>query len=65
LKHQGEFLSAYAHCRVLTVKEGDNVKRGEKVAEIGHSGSAQTTLLHFEIRVRGKPVDPVQYLPSK
>lgn len=65
LKHQGEFLSAYAHCRVLKVKEGDKVKRGDKVAEIGHSGSAQTTLLHFEIRVRGKPVDPAQYLPPK
>ncbi len=64
LKHGEEFLSAYAHNRVLDVVEGDTVKTGDKIAEIGYSGSTQTAKLHFEIRVRGKPVDPKKYLPT-
>ena len=64
IKHNEQFLSAYAHNRVLTVKEGDKVKGGQKIAEIGSSGTTSTKL-HFEIRSNGKPVDPVRYLPRR
>jgi len=64
IKHSDEFLSAYAHNRVLLVKEGDVVKAGQKIAEIGASG-ADKVKLHFEIRRDGKPVDPEEFLPRR
>jgi len=64
VKHNDKFLSAYAHNRTLLVKEGDKVKAGEKIAEIGASGT-QKIKLHFEIRRDGKPVDPEKYLPPR
>lgn len=62
VKHNDQFLSAYAHNRVLVVAEGDKVKSGQKIAEVGFSGT-NTAKLHFEIRLDGKPVDPLGYLP--
>jgi len=64
LKHNDDFLSAYAHCHRIVVKEGDMVKRGQKIAEMGSSGTNRTKL-HFEIRYRGKPVNPLKHLPGK
>lgn len=64
IKHNDQFLSAYAHNRVLAVREGDEIKTGQKVAEIGASG-ADKVKLHFEIRREGKPVDPELYLPPR
>ena len=64
IKHNDQFLSAYAHNRVLAVKEGDDIKAGQKIAEIGASG-ADKVKLHFEIRRDGKPVDPETYLPPR
>lgn len=64
IKHNDQFLSAYAHNRVLDVKEGDEVKAGQKIAEIGASGTDKVKL-HFEIRRDGKPVDPEDYLPKR
>ncbi|MFO7593301.1 MAG: peptidoglycan DD-metalloendopeptidase family protein [Pseudomonadota bacterium] len=62
VKHNETYLSAYGHNRRLLVKEGDVVKRGQKIAEMGESGK-EGVLLHFEIRREGKPVDPIDYLP--
>ncbi len=62
VKHNDEFLSAYAHNRKIFVREGEWVKRGQKIAEMGDSG-AERVMLHFEIRRTGKPVDPREYLP--
>lgn len=62
VKHNEQFLSAYAHNRVLVVAEGDKVKVGQKIAEVGFSDT-NTAKLHFEIRLDGKPVDPLGYLP--
>ncbi len=62
VKHNEQFLSAYAHNRVLVVTEGDKVKAGQKIAEVGFSGT-NTPKLHFEIRLDGTPVDPMGYLP--
>lgn len=61
IKHNKTYLSAYAHNSQLLVKEGQTVKRGQKIAEMGNSDADQVKL-HFEIRRFGKPVDPMQYL---
>ncbi len=62
VKHNERFLSAYGHNRKILVKEGDKVKGGQVVAEIGSSGP-NLEMLHFEIRRDGKPEDPLIYLP--
>jgi lipoprotein NlpD len=62
VKHNSTFLSAYAHNREIMVKEGQQVAKGQKIAEMGDSDSDQVKL-HFEIRRLGKPVDPVKFLP--
>lgn len=62
IKHSRSYLSAYAHNKKLLVKEGQAVKAGQKIAELGKTG-ADKPKLHFEIRKNGKPVDPLRYLP--
>ena len=64
IKHSNSLLSAYAHNKTIGVKEGQNVGKGEKIAEMGNS-DADAVKLHFEIRQQGKPVDPAKYLPAK
>jgi lipoprotein NlpD len=64
LKHNQEFLTAYANNSKLLVKEGDEVKRGDKIAEMGNSDSEQVKL-HFEMRRFGKPVDPAKYIQAE
>lgn len=61
LKHNSFYLSAYAHNRQVLVKEGDFVKQGQKIAEMGNTGTDRV-MLHFEIRHAGKPIDPVSLL---
>ena len=63
IKHSSQFISAYAHNKKLFVKEGGVVKRGDKIAELGNTGTTEAKL-HFEIRYKGKPVDPIKYLPK-
>jgi lipoprotein NlpD len=62
VKHNSTYLSAYAHNSDIVVKEGQQVTRGQKIAEMGSTDSDQVKL-HFEIRRLGKPVDPLKYLP--
>lgn len=64
VKHDSDTLSVYAHNRTLLVKEGQSVKRGQRIAELGSSGTDRPQL-HFEIRKQGKPVDPRKYLPQR
>ena len=64
LKHNNTFLTAYAHNQTLLRKQDQNVKRGQKIAEMG-STDADRVKLHFEIRRSGKPVDPARYLPAR
>ena len=64
LKHNEQFLSAYAHNWELLVKEGERVAKGVQIARMGSSGVGQV-MLHFEIRHNGKPVDPLLYLPKR
>jgi lipoprotein NlpD len=62
IKHNEAYLSAYAHNRDILVKEGQQVVKGQKIAEMGNTDTDQVKL-HFEIRRQGKPVDPLRYLP--
>ena len=62
IKHNDIYLSAYAHNRDILVKEGQQVGKGQKIAEMGNTDADQVKL-HFEIRRQGKPVDPLRYLP--
>lgn len=64
VKHENNFLSAYAHNKKNIVKEGDHIRKGQKIAEMGNSG-ANRVMLHFEVRHHGKPVDPLTILPIK
>ncbi|MEO6154248.1 MAG: peptidoglycan DD-metalloendopeptidase family protein [Thermomonas sp.] len=64
IKHNEQWLSAYGHNRARQVNEGQVVKAGQQIAEMGRSGAARD-MLHFEIRYNGKPVDPQQYLPRR
>lgn len=61
IKHDKDFLSVYAHNSKTTVKEGQSITKGQKIAEMGSSGTDKVKL-HFEIRFQGKSVDPVKYL---
>ena len=64
VKHSNSLLSAYAHNRSITVKEGQTVNKGQVIAEMGDS-DADSVKLHFEIRQQGKPVDPSRFLPNR
>jgi lipoprotein NlpD len=64
VKHNANYLTAYAHNQALLVKEDQIVKRGQKIAEMG-STDADRVQLHFEIRKQGKPIDPTRLLPPR
>ncbi|TKR33787.1 LysM peptidoglycan-binding domain-containing protein [Luteimonas gilva] len=64
VKHNEQWLSAYGHNRSRLVNEGQLVKSGQQIAEMGRSGAARD-MLHFEIRYNGKPLDPLSYLPQR
>jgi murein DD-endopeptidase MepM/ murein hydrolase activator NlpD len=64
VRHTGGFVTAYAHASEITVKRGDEVRRGQVIAKAGQSGNVTAPQLHFEIRKGSSPVDPMQYLPG-
>lgn len=64
LLHADGYSSVYAHNSRILVKEGQMVKRGEKIAELGDSDADQPKL-HFELRHKGKPLDPLKLLPAR
>lgn len=64
LKHNNTYLTAYAHNQNLLVKEDQQVRQGQKIAEMG-STDADRVKLHFEIRRQGKPIDPLKFLPPR
>ena len=63
VKHNKDYLSVYAHNNKILVKEGQQVLKGQKIAEMGSSG-ADKVKLHFEIRFQGKSVDPTKFLSN-
>jgi lipoprotein NlpD len=64
IKHNTNFLSAYAHNQRALVNEGQEIRRGAKIAEMGNTDS-DTVKLHFEVRRQGQPVDPLNFLPRQ
>jgi murein DD-endopeptidase MepM/ murein hydrolase activator NlpD len=62
IDHGDGVTTLYAHASRLLVREGDRVDRGESIAEVGATGNAHGTHLHFEVRRDGHPVDPLPYL---
>lgn len=64
IKHNGGYLSAYAHTRDMVVRKGDAVSKGQKIATVGSTGHVDTPQLHFSIRKGRTAVNPVSYLPS-
>jgi lipoprotein YgeR len=64
VKHDDEYLTAYAHNRALLVKEGQTVQQGQQIAEMGDTDSDRT-MLHFEVRYMGRSTDPARYLPPR
>ncbi len=64
IRHDDNYLSAYAHNDSLFVSEGQSIKQGQKIASMGSSGT-DSVRLHFEIRYKGKSVNPLRYLPKQ
>ncbi|WP_186222570.1 peptidoglycan DD-metalloendopeptidase family protein [Burkholderia gladioli] len=64
IKHDADFLTAYAHNRTLLVKEGQAVAQGQKIAEMGDTDNDRVAL-HFELRYGGRSIDPSRYLPAR
>lgn len=64
IKHNDDYLSAYAHNDTILVKEQQYIKAGETIAKMGDT-DAERVMLHFEVRFRGKSVDPLKYLPKQ
>ena len=64
VKHEGNFVSVYSHVRHSRIKEKDFVKAGQKIAKIARNKQGKS-ILHFEIRKTGTPVNPLLYIPTK
>jgi lipoprotein NlpD len=64
IKHNEQWLTAYAHNEKILVQKDQEIKQGQKIAEMG-SSDTDSVKLHFEIRKQGKPVDPMKYLPAQ
>ncbi len=64
VKHKDNYFTAYAHNSENEVKEGKSVEQGEEIAKVGDTGHATGYHLHFEIRYKSSPMDPLQFLPE-
>jgi len=62
LSHNGGYSTVYAHNSVNLVKKGQSVKQGNVIAKVGRTGNATGSHLHFEIRLGGKPLNPLSFL---
>lgn len=65
IDHGGGLQTLYAHLQKYLVKEGALVARGQKIGEVGASGRATCAHVHYEVRIHGKPVDPIRYVPHE
>lgn len=63
IEHGYGITTVYAHCRRLFVKKGDRVREGQRIAQMGSSGRSTGPHLHYEVRLDGNAVDPMDYVP--
>jgi murein DD-endopeptidase MepM/ murein hydrolase activator NlpD len=64
IRHQGGYVTAYAHAKSLNVKRGDTVKRGDIIAKAGQTGAVSSPQVHFEVRKGATALDPLKYISS-
>ncbi|MNP64673.1 Murein hydrolase activator NlpD precursor [compost metagenome] len=64
IKHNDEYISAYAHNNTLLVRNAQEVKAGQKIATMGSTGTDKV-MLHFQIRYRATALDPLRFLPPQ
>ncbi len=64
IRHEGGYVTAYAHAKELFVKKGDSVKRGDVIAKAGQTGAVDSPQLHFEVRKGATALDPLKFLAS-
>jgi len=64
IRHENNIVTVYGHNSRILVKRGQIVRRGDEIAKSGISGNASTPRLHFEVRNKSVPVDPLQYLSN-
>jgi septal ring factor EnvC (AmiA/AmiB activator) len=65
LDHDNEYYTLYAHMAEIGVKEGDDVRQGQRIGTVGDTGSLEGPRLYFEVRYQGKPQDPEQWLRQR
>ncbi len=65
LDHDNEYYTLYAHVADILVKEGDDVRQGQRIGTVGDTGSLEGPRLYFEVRFQGKPQDPEQWLRQR
>ena len=65
LDHDNEYYTLYAHMAEIQVKEGDDVRQGQRIGTVGDTGSLEGPRLYFEVRYQGKPQDPEQWLRQR
>ncbi len=64
IHHEGDMITVYAHCSQILVAEGQRVRQGQEIATVGSTGRSTGPHLHFEIRKRTKPRNPLFFLPK-
>lgn len=65
VRHENNMITVYAHNKLNMVEEGQDVTARQKIAEVGKTGGADKTHLHFELRIDEKPMDPIPYLDKR
>lgn len=64
VQHNDAYSTSYSHMKSMKVKEGDQVKKGQVIGLVGHTGLSAKNHLHFELLKNGKAIDPINYLPE-
>jgi septal ring factor EnvC (AmiA/AmiB activator) len=65
LDHGNEYYTLYAHVAEIVVKEGDDVRQGQRIGTVGDTGSLAGPRLYFEVRFQGRPLDPTEWLRQR
>lgn len=64
VQHDDTYSTSYSHLKSMNVKEGDQIKRGQMIGQVGNTGLSTKFHLHFELRKNGVAIDPINYLPQ-